>query len=114
VSLEVALAGLPLITIYRTGLLTGWLARRLITVPHVNLVNLILRRPVVPELLQEDCRPELIAASAARLMTDEHLRQEQQAALAEAIGLLGGIGEPSPSQRAAARILEILTMRRAP
>jgi lipid-A-disaccharide synthase len=114
VSLEVALAGLPLITIYRTGLLTGWFARRLITVPHVNLVNLILRRPVVPELLQEDCWPELIAASAARLMIDEHLRQEQQAALAEAIGLLGGIGEPSPSQRAAARILEILTMRRAP
>jgi lipid-A-disaccharide synthase len=111
VSLEVALAGLPLITIYRTGLLTGWLARRLITVPHVNLVNLILRRPAVPEFLQEDCRPELIAASAARLMTDAHLRQEQQAALAEAIGLLGGIGEPSPSQRAAARILEILTQR---
>jgi hypothetical protein len=47
-------------------------------------------------------------------MIDEHLRQEQQAALAEAIGLLGGIDEPSPSQRAAARILEILTMRRAP
>src|SRR5918996_6502046 len=85
VSLEVALAGLPLITIYKTGPLTGWLARRLITVPHVNLVNLILSRPAVPGLLQEDCRPERIAASAVRLMTDEQLRREQQAALAEAV-----------------------------
>ena len=111
VSLEVALAGLPLITIYRTGPLTGWIARRLITVPHVNLVNLILSRPAVPEFLQEDCRPELIAASAARLMTDEHLRQEQQVALAEAIRRLGGIEEPPPSQRAATRILQILAER---
>ena len=108
VSLEVALAGLPMITIYKTGPLTAWLARRLITVPHVNLINLILSRPAVPELLQEDCRPERIAASAIRLMTDQGLRQQQQAALAEAVVRLGGVGEQPPSHRAAARILEIL------
>jgi lipid-A-disaccharide synthase len=110
VSLELALAGVPLITIYKTGPLTGWLARRLITVPHVNLVNLILSRPAVPELLQEDCRPERIAARAARLLSDEQLRRDQQAALAEAVAHLGGVGEPLPSQRAAARILEILAI----
>jgi lipid-A-disaccharide synthase len=108
VSLEVALAAVPLITIYKTGPLTAWLARRLITVPHVNLINLILSRPAVPELLQEDCRPERIAASAIRLMTDEGLRQQQQAALAEAVTRLGGTSEQRPSHRAAARILEIL------
>jgi lipid-A-disaccharide synthase len=108
VSLEVALAGLPLITIYKTGPLTAWLARRLITVPHVNLVNLILSRPAVPELLQEDCRPERIAATAARLLSDEQLRRDQQAALAEAVAQLGGAGGLQPSRRAAARILEIL------
>jgi lipid-A-disaccharide synthase len=114
VSLEAAAAGLPLITIYRTGALTGWIARRLITVPHVNLVNLILRRPAVPEFLQEDCRPELIAARAERLMTNPHLRQEQQIALAEAIRQLGGVEGPPPSERAATRILEILEQRTAP
>ena len=75
VSLEAALAGLPMVTIYRTGPLTGWLARRLIKVPHVNLVNLILGRPAVPELLQEDCHPERIAAAAARLLEDDELRE---------------------------------------
>jgi lipid-A-disaccharide synthase len=108
VSLEAALAGLPLITIYRTGPLTGWLARRLIKVPHVNLVNLIVGRPAVPELLQEDCHPERIAATAARLLEDEQLRQAQQAALAEAIALLGPADGRSPSQRAAARVLEVM------
>jgi lipid-A-disaccharide synthase len=108
VSLEAALAGLPLITIYRTGPLTAWLARRLINVPHINLVNLILGRPAVPELLQEDCRPERIAATATRLLEDEDLRQQQRAALAEAITRLGAADGRLPSQRAAARVLEIM------
>lgn len=108
VSLEAALAGLPLITIYKTRLLTAWLARRLIRVPHVNLVNLILNRPAVPELLQDDCTPDLIASSAVRLLEDEQLRKDQMAALAEAAALLGGEGDRRPSERAAEQVLEIL------
>ena len=108
VSLEAALAGLPMITIYRTGPVTGWLARRLIKVPHVNLVNLILGRPAVPELLQEDCRPERIAAAAGRLLEDDELRASQRAALAEAVARLGAADDRPPSQRAAARVLEIM------
>jgi lipid-A-disaccharide synthase len=108
VSLELALAGLPGITIYRTGPLTAWLARRLIRAPHVNPVNLILGRPAVPELLQEDCRADRIAAAATRLIGDEALRRDQQAALAEAVARLRAGDERPPSQRAAAQILELL------
>jgi lipid-A-disaccharide synthase len=108
VSLEAALARLPLITIYRTGPVTAWLARRLIKVPHVNLVNLILGRPAVPELLQEDCHPERIAATATRLLEDEGLRADQQAALAEATARLGAVDGRPPSQCAAARVLEVM------
>jgi lipid-A-disaccharide synthase len=112
VSLETALAGLPAITIYRAGPLTAWLARRLIRAPHVNPVNLILGRPAVPELLQEDCRADRIAAAATRLIGDEALRQDQQTALAEAVAHLRGGDERPPSQRAAARILELLADRK--
>ena len=108
VSLEAALAGLPLITIYKTRPLTAWLARRLIRVPHVNLVNLILNRPAVPELLQDDCTPDLIASSAVRLLEDEQLRKDQMTALAEAAALLGGEGDRWPSERAAEHVLEML------
>jgi lipid-A-disaccharide synthase len=108
VSLEAALAGLPMITIYRTGPVTAWLARRLIKVPHVNLVNLILGRPAVPELLQEDCHPERIAATATRLLEDDELRGNQRAALAEAVARLRTSDDRTPSQHAAARVLEIM------
>ncbi len=108
VSLELALAGLPMITIYKTGPVTGWLARRLIKVPHVNLVNLILDRPAVPELLQEDCRAERIAARAAAFLENQGLRDAQRQALAEAMVLLGRGSEPPPSVRAAERVLAIL------
>src|SRR5690606_31598355 len=111
-ALETALAGLPSITIYRRPALTPWLARRLIPGPQVNPVNLILGRPAVPELLQEDCRPDRIAAAALRLLGDEALRQDQQAALAEAVTRLRGDDVRPPSQRAAARILELLADRR--
>jgi lipid-A-disaccharide synthase len=113
VSLETALAGLPTITIYKTGPLTAWLARRLIRVPHVNLVNLILGRPAVLELLQDDCRPEAIAAAAVRLIGDPVLRRDQQAALAEAVARLRGGDDRPPSQRAAARLLEFLADRQS-
>jgi len=77
-------------------------------VPHVNLVNLILDRPAVPELLQEDCTPERIADTAAWLLEDQGPREEQRTALAEAIARLGAAGDRPPSQRAAARVLDLL------
>jgi lipid-A-disaccharide synthase len=114
VALEVALAGLPAITIYRTAPLTAWLARRLIRGPHVNPVNLILGRPAIPELLQEDCRPDRIAAAALRLIGDQDMRHDQQAALGEAVARLRGDDERPPSQRAAARVLELMADRTNP
>jgi lipid-A-disaccharide synthase len=107
-SLELALAGVPAITIYRSGPLTAWLGRRLIPGPDANLVNLILGRPAVPELLQDDCRPDRIAAAALRLIGDQRLRSDQQAALAEAAALLQSPDGRPPSRCAAAKVLELL------
>jgi lipid-A-disaccharide synthase len=88
--------------------LTGWLGGSLIHGPQVNLVNLILGRPAVPELLQDDCRPERIAEAALRLIGDHRLRSDQEAALAQAAARLRGSDDRLPSQRAAARLLELL------
>ena len=111
ISLEVALAGLPFVTIYRTGPLTAWLARRLIKVPYVNLANLILDRGAVPELLQDACNPERIAGAVAALLGDEEQRRRQQAALAEVAARLGAEHDRPPSVRAADRILDLLNHR---
>lgn len=108
VTLELALAGLPHITIYRTGAITAWLARRMINVSHVNLVNLILNRPVVPEWLQEDCNPERITASALHLIEDPTHRQDQKDQLDEVMIMLKGAGDEPPSDQAARRVLGLL------
>ena len=108
VTLELALANLPHITIYRTGAITAWLAKRMIEVTHVNLVNLILNRPVVPEWLQEDCNPERIATSAVHLIEDPEHREVQKTSLGEVMAMLKGGDETPPSVQAAKRVLDLL------
>ncbi|MGI9494227.1 MAG: lipid-A-disaccharide synthase [Geminicoccaceae bacterium] len=108
VTLELALAGTPHVTIYKTGAVTAWLARRMIDVSHVNLVNLILNRPAIPELLQEDCNPDRITASALRLIEDESVRADQEAALADVLSMLRGDGTDDPSEQAARCVLDLL------
>lgn len=108
VALELALAGTPHITIYKTGNLTAWLAKRLVKVDHVNLVNLILGRSAVPELLLEDCTPGRIMVHARRLFEDDEMHQDQQTALAEVITSLKGTGPDKPSDQAARCVLNLL------
>ena len=108
VTLELALANLPHVTIYRTGAVTAWLARRMISVDHVNLVNLILNRPVVPERLQEDCSPESISGSVLNLIEDPDRREAQKASLGEVMTMLRGGEDGTPSEQAARRVLDLL------
>ena len=66
VTLELALAGVPMVTAYRTGAVEAWILRRAIKVNSVILANLVIGENVVPEFLQEDCTPEKLVAGAAR------------------------------------------------
>jgi len=104
VTLELALSGLPMIVAHRVNALTGMMARRLLTVPHVSLPNLVAGRGVVPELLQQDCRPAGIAAAVAGLLDDAGLRSAQRADLAEVAARLDGTGD-RPSLRAARAVM---------
>lgn len=104
VALELALAGLPNAITYKLSPLTALAARRLIKLKYVNLVNILMDQPVVPELLLEECRADRLAAVAASLLDDESVRATQRAGLAEAMRRLG-LGESSPSLRAADAVL---------
>lgn len=108
VTLELALARTPHITIYQTGRVTAWLARRMVNVSHVNLVNLILNRPAVPELLLEDCNPERVASSALHLMEDDQVRADQELALNDVVSMLRGDDADNPSDKAARCVLDLL------
>lgn len=106
-TLELAVAGLPMVVTYKVSALSAWFARRLIQVPNVAMPNLIAGRTIVPELLQEDCTPERIVAEVDRLLCSADARTAQKAALAEVCRTLGRDG-PMPSARAAAVVLSTL------
>ncbi|MBI5516404.1 MAG: lipid-A-disaccharide synthase [Deltaproteobacteria bacterium] len=64
VTLECALAGVPTVVAYRTDPVTAWLARRLLKVPHLALPNILLKRRLFPELLQDGATATGLAAEA--------------------------------------------------
>jgi lipid-A-disaccharide synthase len=104
-TLEVGLLGTPLVVVYRLALWSYLLGLLLVRLPHISLVNLVLGRGVVPELLQGDAAPERIAAEAARLLRDPQAIAAMRAALAE---LRPRLGEGGASRRAAAEVLALL------
>ena len=101
-TLEAALMDTPAVVVYRTSWLTYNLAKSLVHVRDMALVNLIAGRRVVPELLQHEVTAERIADELRSFLQDDGRRQDVRAALAEVRESLGSAGA---SQRAARAVL---------
>ena len=110
VALELALAGLPMVIGYRLHPLTEAFLDRVLKVRQVNLVNLLLDRPLVTELLGPNCTPERLAVAVAELAADEGVRTAHRKAYDQAMRRLE-TGGTLPSLRAADQILEIVAAR---
>jgi lipid-A-disaccharide synthase len=111
VALELAMARLPMTVVYRLSPMTELLLERIFKVGPVNLINLILGRPLVSEYVFGDRSPERIAATLAVLIRDERVRAAHIEGYDEVIRRLGS-GDLSPSLKAADKILEIIAARR--
>lgn len=106
-TLELALAGVPMVVTYRTNPITAAIVRRLVKVKYASLLNLLAGKEVVPELLQRDATPSKLAAALNRLLTDPRAAEAQRAAYRPALESLrpaAGL----PSDAAAAAVLELL------
>ena len=110
VALELALARVPMIIAYRLNRLTQIVLDWVVKVRQVNLVNLILGRVLVTELLGDDCTPERLATAVLELVRDEAVRSTHLEGYDEAMRRLGA-GGLSPSRNAADRILAIIAAR---
>ena len=82
-TLELALAGVPMVTAYRTGAMEAWILRRAIKVNSVILANLVAGENVVPEFLQRDCTPEKLSQALRDVLSDTPLRRQQLEAFAK-------------------------------
>jgi lipid-A-disaccharide synthase len=113
VTLELAIAGVPMVTAYRAGAVEAWILQRAINVPSVILANLVIGENVIPEFLQNDCRPEKLARALREVMTDTPARQRQVEAFARIDGIMT-TGSKSASVRAADIVLATMRKTRRP
>ena len=82
-TVEAALIGNPFIVVYRVSKVTYSVARRVVKVPYVAMVNLIAGREVVPELIQDDFTAANVVSHLQNLLCDEAVRSRIQADLAK-------------------------------
>ena len=106
VTLELAMARLPMVVAYRVSPLSAFIATRFLglRLNFASILNILQNQMVVPEFLQHNCRPETLYPALLDLMTDGPVRQTQLQGLAHVIALLGG-NDTRPSLRAADAVL---------
>jgi len=104
VTLELALARVPMVTAYRTGAIEAWILLSLIRISSVILANLVVGDNVVPEFLQADCTPQNLSRALRDVLQDSPLRRRQVEAFAK-IDAIMSTGNATPSTRAADIVL---------
>ncbi len=75
-TLEVALFNVPQVVVYKTSQISYQIAKRLIKVPYISLVNLIVNKEVVKELIQNDFTREIVGAELQKIISNESYRSD--------------------------------------
>jgi lipid-A-disaccharide synthase len=105
-TVEAALIGNPFLVVYRVSRLTYSVAKRVVKVPHVAMVNLIAGREVVPELIQSDFTARNLVSHLQNLLHNEPARARMRANLAEVTALLHA--DRSPIEQVAGITVELM------
>ena len=101
-TLQAAVVGTPMVLLYRTTPITYRLARLLIRVKWIGLVNLVAGRSVVTELIQSDATGPRLYEEALRILEDRSAYDEMKRSLSK---VRADLGEPGASTRAAEAVL---------
>jgi len=104
-TLETALLGVPQVVCYRGSFLSYQIARRLINVRFISLVNLIMEKEIVRELIQDNFNSDTLKEELDRLLGDNEYREKVVDGM---LRLRKNIGEPGASERTARKIFGYL------
>jgi len=108
-TLEAAIADCPLVVAYRTGRVSYALAKRVVKVPHIGLVNVVAGREIAREFVQDAIVPETIAEEMEGLLdANSRKRHEVLAGLAE---VRSKLGTPGAADRVARMASELVGQR---
>ncbi len=105
-TLENALLGVPMAVAYRMPKLTFEIAKRVVKTPYISLVNILLKRPAVKELIQEKATVDDLAQEAFAFINNP---AKMRAARTELTGLRDMLGSHGAAGRAADKILTYLS-----
>ena len=92
VTLQAAIHGMPQVIVYKVSPVSAWLAKILVRVPNVGLVNLVAGREFAPELLQNDATGDNIASAIQHILKDEDELNQLRRRLIALRDVLGGAG----------------------
>ena len=104
-TLEAAIAGCPLVIAYRTSALEYALAKRIVKIPFIGLVNIVAGRAIAPELVQEALTPEALVQALGPLLDHHSAERTEQVRALRAVR--DSLGEPGAATRVAAMALEL-------
>jgi lipid-A-disaccharide synthase len=104
-TLEAALCGTPMVVVYRTSAFSHAIAKSLVRLRWISLVNIIAGEEVVPELLQERLTPENLERAGGEILESGARTRAMREALAR---VAAALGPPGASDRAAAYVLQAL------
>lgn len=104
-TLETAIFGVPMAIVYRTTPVNYWIARHVVKIKLIGLVNILAGREVVPEFIQHDANAAAMLPHVLELIADTPRRAQMKADLDE---VREGLGRPGASDRAAREILAVV------
>ncbi len=105
-TLELAVAGVPMVVAYRANPVTVAVARRIVQVPHIALANIVAGRRAAPEFLQQECTPSRLAPAVENILLDATARDDQIECF-RAVSRQLGIGGTAPSELAARAVIAV-------
>lgn len=108
VSLELAIAGVPHVIAYKMSPVTVYFAKRLLKIKYVNLINILANHEIIPELLQDNCTPDILSHTLLSLMNNREKSVMQIGMARQQLAKLGYGENETPSERAADKVLEII------
>lgn len=106
-SLEIALLGVPMVIAYKLSAFTYWLGRILVKTPYIGLPNIVLGKPAILELIQNDASPDKLVAEISKILTDKAYAHSMREDLQEVKKRLGEGGGSKNMARLALEMLGI-------
>jgi lipid-A-disaccharide synthase len=104
-TLESAILNKPVFILYKISALTYLIAKRLVKIPYVGLVNVVAGEKIVPEFIQKDCRSDLIAGEIELFFSDSGYRRRMMERLSSVKNMLGTEGASKKAAETALRMM---------